>query len=157
MQGPGLLMPLSNISPNLQEAHSPSRKRTLDEFGQMENIKPLGLGGKLPDLRDTNNSMPPQPTSPSFLSICCFLLTDNNRRERVDFDAENPRTVSRRKQSSFAHSLRKQPTRSQIRISKSHSHTQPQPDFSCRTSSSPSTRTRHHGAQSLIPFYTIYT
>ena len=66
-------MPLFDISPNMQEAQSPSRKRTLDDFAQMEHgeLPTLkGIGGRLPDLRHADNSMPFPSALPPLRSTC---------------------------------------------------------------------------------------
>ncbi|KAB5531218.1 chromatin assembly factor 1 subunit A-domain-containing protein [Coniochaeta sp. 2T2.1] len=51
-------MPLSDISPNIQEAQSPSsRKRTLEEFAKMET------GGELPAFKELAGKPPNQPAA----------------------------------------------------------------------------------------------
>ncbi|OIW30273.1 hypothetical protein CONLIGDRAFT_681048 [Coniochaeta ligniaria NRRL 30616] len=49
-------MPLFEVSPNIQEAQSPSRKRTLEEFAQMEH-------GELPAFTEVAGKLPHLPAS----------------------------------------------------------------------------------------------
>ncbi len=54
-------MPLIDVSPNIQDAESPSRKRTLDEFAQMEH-------SELPASNEPAAKLP------------CLPAADNNSR-----------------------------------------------------------------------------